>query len=361
MAELDALFKQAVENNASDIHLSPGEPYIMRQLGRLKKLQDEIIPPDRCKQLIDELLDQEQQTRLSNDLQLDFAYELEGLGRFRGSAMMQRKGLSAVFRIIPPRIPTFEDLGLPEVVTKVLDNHMGLILVTGATGHGKSTTLATMVDYINTNRSHHILTIEDPIEFIHPLKRGVVNQRQLEKDTLSYANSLRAALREDPDVIMVGELRDLETISLAITAAETGHLVLGTLSTSNAPKTVDRIVDSFPPGEQNQIRAMLSESLRAVITQRLIPNTDEKSMVMALEILIGILPMSNLIREGKVFQIASMMQTKKNVGMQIMDDSIFTLLQEGKIGAQEAYLNASNKERFKPLLEREKQSQSNLA
>ena len=361
MAELDTLFRQAVENNASDIHLSPGEPYIIRKFGSLQKLQDNPLSAERCKQLVNELLDQDQQTKLLNDLQLDFAYEIEGLGRFRGSAMMHRNGLSAVFRVIPPSIPTFETLGLPNLITKILDNHMGLILVTGATGHGKSTTLATMVDYINTNRSHHILTIEDPIEFIHPLKRGVVNQRQLEKDTLSYANALRAALREDPDVIMIGELRDLETISLAITAAETGHLVLGTLSTSNGPKTIDRIVDSFPPGEQNQIRAMLSESLRAVITQRLIPGADNRSMVLALEILIGILPMSNLIREGKVFQIASMMQTKKNVGMQIMDDSIFALHQEGKITAEEAYINASNKERFKPLLEREKQAQANCA
>jgi twitching motility protein PilT len=334
----------------------------MRQFGRLQKIEGEPLTADRCKQLICELFDEKQKTKLLNDLQLDFAYELAGTGRFRGSAMMHRNGLSCVFRVIPPRIPTFEELGLPEVVVKVLDNHMGLILVTGATGHGKSTTLAAMVDFINTNRSHHVLTIEDPIEFIHPLKRGIVNQRQLGLDTLCYDTALRAALREDPDVIMIGELRDLETISLAITAAETGHLVLGTLATSNAPKTVDRIVDSFPPGEQNQIRAMLSESLRAVVTQRLIPSADEKGMVLALEILIGTLPMANLIREGKVFQIASiiasMMQTKRNIGMQIMDDAIFTLLQEGKISAHEAFLNASNKDRFKPLVEKERQAGS---
>ena len=270
--------------------------------------------------------------------------------------MLHRNGLSAAFRIIPPSIPTVHDLGLPEVVKQMLDNHMGLILVTGATGHGKSTTLASMVDYLNSNRSHHILTIEDPIEFVHPIKRGVVSQRQLGIDTLSYANALRAALREDPDVIMVGELRDLETISLAITAAETGHLVLGTLSTSNAPKTVDRIIDSFPPGEQNQIRAMLSESLRAVITQRLIPRLDEKGMVLALEILIGTLPVANLIRDGKVFQIPSLMQTKKSIGMQIMDDALFELHKGGKISGEEAYLNASNKERFKPLADRPQQA-----
>jgi twitching motility protein PilT len=358
MPELDTLFRKALDDNISDIHLSPGEPYVMRQFGRLQKIEGEPLTADRCQQLIFDLLDEEQRSRLLNDLQLDFAHELAGIGRFRGSAMMHRNGLSGVFRVIPPRIPTFEELGIPAVVVKVLDNHMGLILVTGATGHGKSTTLAAMVDFINTNRAHHVLTIEDPIEFIHPLKQGVVNQRQLGLDTLRYDTALRAALREDPDVIMIGELRDLETISLAITAAETGHLVLGTLSTSNAPKTVDRIVDSFPPGEQNQIRAMLSESLRAVVTQRLIPSVDEKGMVLALEILIGTLPMANLIREGKVFQIASMMQTKRNIGMQVMDDAIFTLLQEGKISAHEAFLNASNKDRFKPLVEKERQAGS---
>jgi len=354
MATLDKIFKTAVNAKASDVHLSPGEPYILRQCGRLRKMQDDILTPDHCRQLIFEILDPEQKEMLSHDLQLDFAYEIKELGRFRGSAMVHRSGLSASFRLIPPHIPTFEELCLPEVVTRVLDNHMGLILVTGATGHGKSTTLATMVDYINTNHAHHILTIEDPIEFIHSLKRGVVNQRQLGVNTLSYANALRAALREDPDVIMIGELRDLETISLAISAAETGHLVLGTLSTSNAPKTVDRIIDSFPPGEQNQIRAMLSESLKAVITQRLIPDVDNKKMALAVEILIGTLPMSNLIRDGKVFQILSMMQTGKGVGMQIMDDSIFALLQDGKINAQEAYTNANNKNRFKTFVEKEK-------
>jgi twitching motility protein PilT len=347
MAELDSLFKKAVESNASDIHLSPGEPYIIRQLGRLQKIGDAPLSPERCIELILEILDEEQKEKLSQDFQIDFAYQIKDLGRFRGSAMIHRNGLSAVFRLIPPRIPTLEELGLPEIVTKVLDNHMGLILVTGATGHGKSTTLAAMIDSINTHRAHHLLTIEDPIELIHPLKWGVVNQRQLGVNTLSYANALRAALREDPDVIMIGELRDLETTSLAISAAETGHLVLGTLSTSNAPKTIDRIIDSFPPGEQNQIRAMLSESLKAVITQRLIPGVNGDKMELALEILIGTLSVSNLIREGKTFQIPSMMQTGKRVGMQIMDDSIFTLLQEGKISAEEASSNANNKNRFK--------------
>jgi twitching motility protein PilT len=260
--------------------------------------------------------------------------------------MIHNNGLSAVFRVIPPSIPKLEELGLPEIVTRVLDNHQGLILATGATGQGKSTTLAAMVDYINANRAHHILSIEDPIEFIHPLKKGVVNQRELGRDTLSYDNALKGALREDPDVIVIGELRTLETISLAISAAETGHLVIGTLATSNAAKTIDRIIDAYPPGEQSQIRAMLSEALQAVITQRLIPGSDDKSMVLATEILIGTLPLANLIRDDKTFQIPSMMQTGKSVGMQIMDESILALLQEEKITAQSAMDYANEPKRF---------------
>ncbi|MEI6125997.1 MAG: type IV pilus twitching motility protein PilT [Pseudomonadota bacterium] len=355
MAELEKIFKAAVSFKASDIHVSPGEPYMLRQFGRLRKVQGEQLSPEKCRELIFEILTEAQREKLMHDLQLDFAVEVPGLGRFRGSAMMHRVGLSASFRAIPPRIPSLAELGLPPVVERVLDNHQGLILVTGATGQGKSTSLAAMTDYINTNRAHHILTVEDPIEFIHPLKKGVVNQRQLGKDTLSYANALRGALREDPDAIMIGELRDLATISLAISAAETGHLVIGTLSTSSAAKTVDRIIDSFPPGEQSQIRAMVSESLKAVITQRLIPGADGKKMVLAVEILIGTLPVANLIRDAKTFQIQSLMQTGKNIGMQLMDESILALLQGGKITAREAYLNAVNKTRFQTFLDKEMQ------
>ena len=356
MAELDKVFKAAIGANASDVHIAPGEPYIVRQFGRLRKLKSPPLTQKQCKQLVSEILNDGQKKELSANLQLDFAYEIQGLGRFRGSAMMHQSGLSASFRIIPPQIPTFDRLGLPKIVTKIMDNHQGLILVTGATGQGKSTTLAAMVDYVNANRAHHILTVEDPIEFVHPLKQGVVNQRQLGHDTLSYGNALRAALREDPDVIMIGELRDLETISLAISAAETGHLVLGTLATSSAPKTVDRIIDSFPAGEQGQIRAMLSESLKAVVTQRLLSSADKKGMVLATEILIGTLPLANLIRDGKVFQIPSMMQMGKSSGMQIMDESILSLLQEGKITPQEAYQNANNKNRFQAFLQKGKQA-----
>lgn len=347
MAVLDKIFKAAVDNNASDIHVIPGEPFILRKVGKLIKLKSQTLTPDNTKQLVYEILSEEQRKTLVQDQQLDFALEVEGLGRFRGSAMQHNRGLSAVFRVIPPRIPALSEVGLPEVVLRVLDNHQGLILVTGATGHGKSTTLAAIVDYINTNRAHHVLTIEDPIEFVHPLKKGVVNQRQLGRDTLSYANSLKAALREDPDVIMIGELRDLETISLAISASETGHLVIGTLATSSAHKTVDKIIDSYPAGEQNQIRAMLGESLKAVITQRLIPGANGNKMELACEILIGTLSMANLIRDNKTYQIPSLMQTGKNVGMKLLDESILELVDSGRILPADALANAVNKNLFK--------------
>jgi twitching motility protein PilT len=346
MATLDKVFKAAINFNASDIHIVPGEPFIIRRLGRMVKMKSEKLSAERTQQIISEILTDDQQKRLMQDKQLDFAYEISDLGRFRGSAMAHNNGLSAVFRVIPPKIKTLEELGLPDVVTKVLDNHQGLILVTGATGQGKSTTLAGMVDYINTNRAQHVLTIEDPIEFIQPKKQGVVNQRQLTRDTLSYENALRAALREDPDVIVIGEMRSLDTISMAISAAETGHLVIGTMATFSAPKTIDRIIDAYPPNEQNQIRAMLGESFRAVITQRLIPAADEKSMALASEILIGTVPMSKLIRDGKTFQIPSIMQTGKSVGMQIMDECILSLLQEGKITAESAQKYANDPKIF---------------
>ena len=346
MAILDKVFKAAIDFSASDVHIVPGEPFIIRRLARMVKLKSDKLSAEQTHRIISEILTDGQRKKLMQDKQLDFAYEISELGRFRGSAMVHNNGLSAVFRIIPPKIKTLEELGLPEVVTKVLDNHQGLILVTGATGEGKSTTLASMVDYINTHRAHHVLTIEDPIELIHPKKRGVVNQRQLSRDTLSYENSLRAALREDPDVIVIGEMRSLDTISMAISAAETGHLVIGTMSTFSAPKTIDRIIDAYPPNEQNQIRAMLGESFRAVITQRLIPGADEKSVALATEILVGTVPMAKLIRDGKTFQIPSMMQTGKGVGMQIMDECIISLLQEGKITAQSAQKYANNPKIF---------------
>lgn len=350
MADLDKVFKIGVGLKASDVHVVPGEPFIMRRFGKLIKSKSQPLTHTLCKKLLYEILDDDQKKKLEEDLQIDFSYEIETLGRFRGSAMIHQKGLTAVFRIIPLEIPSLKSLGLPDAATKVLDNHQGLILVTGATGQGKTTTLAAMVDYINEKRAHHVLTVEDPVEFVHPLKNGVVNQRQLGEDTRSYANSLKAALREDPDVIMIGELRDLETISLAISAAETGHLVLGTLSTTNAPKTVDRIIDSFPPGEQGQIRAALSETLKAVITQKLLPGVNGDKMVLAVEILIGTLPVASMIRDGKVFQIPNLMQTGKHIGMRIMDESIAELLKNKEISEETARLYIENESIIKPFL-----------
>lgn len=336
---------------ASDVHVVPGEPFMVRHMGKLVRLKSQTLTAEHTIKVVEELLTPAQRDLMARQQQLDFAYEIEGLGRFRGSAMLHNNGVSGVFRVIPPQIPTLTQLGLPDVIYSILDNHQGIILVTGATGHGKTTTLAAMVDYINSKRSHHILTVEDPIEFIHPLKKGVVNQRELGSNTLSYKNALKGALRQDPDVIVIGELRDLDTISLAISASETGHLVIGTLSTSNAAKTVDRIIDSYPSGEQNQIRAMLSESLKAVITQRLIPAANGKTMQLALEILIGNLSVANLIRDNKTYQIQSTMQMGKKLGMCLMDESIVELLESEKITLDAAKANMENQallKRFMP-------------
>lgn len=350
MAVLDKVFKAAVDMRASDVHVVPGEPFMVRRMGRLVRLKSQVLTPELTMKVVGELLTPSQRETLSREQQLDFAYEIRGLGRFRGSVMQHNRGMSGVFRVIPVQIPTLTQLGLPDVIYSVLDNHQGIILVTGATGHGKTTTLAAMVDYLNSKRPHHILTVEDPIEFIHPFKKGVVNQRELGNTTFSYKNALKGALRQDPDVIVIGELRDLDTISLAISASETGHLVIGTLSTSSAAKTIDRIIDSYPPGEQNQIRTMLSESLKAVITQRLIPGADGKVMQLALEILIGNLSIANLIRDHKTYQIHSTMQMGKKLGMCLMDESIVALLEEGKITLEAAIANVENKLLLKPFM-----------
>lgn len=357
MASLDKVFKAAVEMRASDVHVVPGEPFMVRRTGRLVRLKSPTLSAEHTRHVIAEILSSEQRDVLNREQQLDFAYEVKGLGRFRGSAMLHNNGISGIFRVIPPQIPSFSQLGIPDVIYPTLDNHQGIILVTGATGHGKTTTLAAMVDYINTRRAHHILTVEDPIEFIHPLKKGVVNQRQLGSGTLSYHNALKGALRQDPDVIVIGELRDLDTISLAISASETGHLVIGTLSTSSAAKTVDRIINSYPPGEQNQIRTMLSESLKAVITQRLIAGADGKKMQLALEILIGNLSIANLIRDNKTYQIQSTMQMGKKQGMCLMDESIVNLLDTGKITLEGALSNIENKALLKRFMPQQQEEQ----
>jgi len=343
MTKLDAFLKKVFAINASDFHLAAGNPPMFRLHGMLKRIKSQELTPEMNKALIYEILTPEQRNRFERDYELDFCYEIKGVARFRGNVLCQRKGTDVSFRIIPLEVTPLYKLGLPPVVEKILDHHQGLILVTGAAGQGKSTTLASMLDHINENRAHHVITVEDPIEFVHPIKKGVLNQRELGRDTKSYANALRAALREDPDVIMVGELRDPETISLAMTAAETGHLVLGTMSTASAHKTIDRIIDSYQASEQNQVRTMLSDSLKAVITQRLIPNAQKNERVLATEILICTVPMSNLIRDCKTFQIPSMMQTGKSVGMRLMTDSIVELLEDGKISLDQAHENIADK------------------
>ncbi len=346
MARIDPVLKVAVQAKASDLHVATGMPYVIRQFGRLKKGDSKELSPESSRSLIYEILSPKQRQVLEENLQLDFSYQIEGLARFRGNVILQRKGLDANFRVIPLTIPTLEELGLPPVVRKFCDFHQGLILVTGATGQGKSTTLASMIDLINSTRPLHVLTIEDPIEFVHPVKIGLVNQRQVGLHTRSFSNALRAALREDPDVIMVGELRDLDSVRLAVTASETGHLVMGTLATSSGPKTVDRLIDSFPSDEQNQIRTLLAEGLRAVITQKLLPASDDKGQVLAAEILVATVPVANLIRSEKTYQLPSIMQTGRAQGMQAMDDSIIQLMHAGRITAQTAQDHAENKKRF---------------
>jgi twitching motility protein PilT len=283
-----------------------------------------------------EILTDEQRKRFLETNELDFSHEIPGTGRFRANLCRQHRGVDGSFRAIPAAIPTTQDLGLPEAVPPLTKHHQGLILVTGPAGQGKSTTIAALVDMINSEKPVHIITVEDPIEFVHPVKRAVVNQREVGRHTLSFSNALRAALREDPDVIVVGEMRDLETISLAITAAETGHLVFGTLMTTSAAQTIDRILDSFPAGQQAQIRTMLSESLRGIVSQQLVPTADGLGRALACEVLICNLAVANMIRERKTHQLNSVMQTSRNLGMQRMEDALFDLTQAGRITAEDA-------------------------
>jgi twitching motility protein PilT len=349
MASIDVLLKAAVEKKASDLHISVGMPPILRQFGELKKLPYQPLSAEQTARLITEILTPEQRTILETQWEIDFAYEIAGVARFRSNAFQQRKGLDACFRVVKLDLPGFAELGIPDIMKKVCENHQGLILVTGSAGSGKSTTLAAMVDLINTHTAHHVLTAEDPIEFVHPIKNSAVNQRQLNTHTKSYGNALKAALREDPDVIMVGELRDLETISLAISASETGHLVIGSMNTSSAHKTIDKVIDSYPAGQQNQIRAMLGESLKAVFSQRLIPRADGSGMVLAYELLLGSTQLANLIKDGKTFQIPNIMQMGKAQGLRTMDDTLLELLKAGTISLEVAHKNALNAKAFPPL------------
>jgi twitching motility protein PilT len=331
---------------ASDVHIHSGAPMQVRVGGVLKELKMGQFTSDEVQALIREGLDPEQARQLDENLDLDAALVMPGLGRFRCSFYKQQRGFDAVFRPIPPDPPTLGQLGLPASLSKLADFHQGLVLFTGPAGSGKSSTLAAIVEMLNSSRKDHIITVEDPIEYVFSKKSCVVNQRQAGKHTRSFANALRAALREDPDIIVIGELRDLETIQLAITAAETGHLVLGTLHTNNAIRTINRVLDVFPPKQQSQIRAMVSESLRAIVSQRLIPTADGARRLPAIEVLYVKPAISNLIREEKTFQIRSVMQTGKSEGMTLLDDSILDLVKTGQVTKEVARRFAEDPKRF---------------
>lgn len=346
MPRIDELFGVLRDKKGSDLHLSPDNPPLMRVAGDLVPLLPQKLTHAQNQALLFEMMRPEQQQQFEETHDIDFAYEVPALAaRFRANVFCGRLGMSAVFRLIPTQILTVEQLGLPPAVLRFTTYKKGLIVVTGATGSGKSTTLAALIDHINKTEQAHILTVEDPIEFVHTSQKSLINQREVGRHTRSFASALRAALREDPDIILVGEMRDLETIELAITAAETGHLVFGTLHTSSAAKTVDRIINVFPTGQQEQIRAMLAESLKGVIAQNLLKTVDGKRCA-ALEILAVTVAVSNLIREGKTFQIPSVIQTGKAEGMQLMDQAIQALVAAKKVTLEEAQKFAVNKALF---------------
>ena len=350
MAKIDALFKMMKEQGASDLHLSSGNPPIFRQHGEIVRLQFKPLSHEELLPILYEILNDEQKAQFEATNDLDFAYAVPDLARFRGNIMMTHRGVAAVFRIIPATILSADQLSLPEGVRRMTQFKKGLVLVTGPTGSGKSTTLAALIDLINATRKEHILTLEDPLEFIHENKQSLLNQRQIGAHTNSFASALRAALREDPDIILVGEMRDLETIQLAMSAAETGHLVFGTLHTNTAAKTIDRIIDVFPKESQDQVRTMLSESLKGVVCQQLLKTADGKGRVAALEIMLGTPAIANLIREGKTFQIPSIIQTAKKDGMQLMDQHLLDLLKTKQVSPEEAHKCAIDKKQFEQYL-----------
>jgi twitching motility protein PilT len=350
MAKIDAFFKLMNEQGASDLHLASGQPPALRIRGDIERIKYKVLNNDDLRAMLYEIAPEHKVKTFEETGDIDFAYEIPGLARYRANFFMQRNGVGAVFREIPSTIMTAEQLGLPPVVSKLATLPRGLVLVTGPTGSGKSTTLASIIDVANRSRKDHIITVEDPIEFVHQSQGCIVNHREVGLHTETFSSALRGALREDPDIILVGEMRDLETISLAVEAASTGHLVFSTLHTSSAYKTVDRVIEVFPSHEQPLIRSTLSDGLRAVVAQTLFKRVDRKSRIVALEILIANPAVRNLIREGKTHQIPSMIQTGKKFGMVLLDDYIMELCQSGKISADEAYAKANEKARFRPLL-----------
>jgi twitching motility protein PilT len=335
---------------ASDLHLVSGQPPALRIRGDMERIKYKVLDNDELKAMLYEIAPEAKIKQFEETGDIDFGYEIPGVARYRSNFFMQKNGCGAVFRQIPEEIMTAEQLGLPNVISKLASLPRGLVLVTGPTGSGKSTTLAAIVDVANRTRKDHIITVEDPIEFVHQSKGCIINHREVGIHTKSFSAALRGALREDPDIILVGEMRDLETISLAIEAASTGHLVFGTLHTMSAPKTVDRIIEVFPATEQAQVRSTLSDGIRAVISQVLFKRVDKKALCVALEILIATPAARNLIREGKTHQIPSVIQTGKKYGMQLLDDAIMALYEKGWISADDAYLKANDKGKFRNLI-----------
>jgi len=350
MAKIDAFFKLMHEQGASDLHLVSGQPPALRIRGDMERIKYKVLDNDELKAMLYEIAPDTKIKQFEEAGDIDFGYEIPGVARYRSNFFMQKNGCAAVFRQIPEEIMTAEQLGLPNVISKLASLPRGLVLVTGPTGSGKSTTLAAIVDVANQTRKDHIITVEDPIEFVHQSKGCIINHREVGIHTKSFSAALRGALREDPDIILVGEMRDLETISLAIEAASTGHLVFGTLHTMSAPKTIDRIIEVFPATEQAQIRSTLSDGIRAVISQVLFKRIDQKALCVALEILIATPAARNLIREGKTHQIPSVIQTGKKYGMMLLDDAIMALYEKGWISADDAYLKANDKGKFRNFI-----------
>jgi twitching motility protein PilT len=346
MAKIDAFFKLMNDQGASDLHLIAGSQPILRVNGDLERVKYKSLGDDELKAILYEIAPENKIKVFEETGDIDFAYEIPNLARYRANYFQQKWGIGAVFREIPSDILTVEQLGLPTVLTKLSMLEKGMVLVTGPTGSGKSTTLAAMMDYVNKNRKSHILTVEDPVEFVHKSQGCIVNHRELGLHTKSFKAALKGALREDPDIILVGEMRDLETIELALEAASTGHLVFGTLHTQSAAKTVDRVIDVFPSSQQAQIRTVLSESLKGVVAQNLFKRVDKKGRLAVLEILVVTAATSNLIREGKTFQIPSVIQTGKKYGMQSLDDAILEALNKKQISPEDAYNKSIVKERF---------------
>jgi twitching motility protein PilT len=353
MSAIDKYLKEALRKNSSDLHFISGDPVRSRVHGHLQILMDDHLTTDQVEQCIFEIMDGTTQAAFEEDDAADFAYEIPEVSRFRVNAFRHLNGVGAIFRAIPSTALTLEDLNMPKAIYDLCKHTQGMILVTGKTGSGKSTTLAAMIDAMNKRLKGHILTIEDPIEFVHKAQGCLISQREVGVHTTSFAEALHSAMREDPDVVLVGEMRDLETISIAVTAAEMGILVMGTLHTNGAAQTVDRIINSFPADKQSHIRTMISTSLRGVVSQQLLPTCDKPGRAAALEVMINTPAVSNLIRQGKLDQLETAIQSGGNVGMKSMDGALMELVEQGRVTALEAYQQASNKSKFENLKDNE--------